>query len=125
MTSSKPYLIRALYEWICDNAMTPHLVVEANAEGVSVPPEAVQDDRVVLNIAPRAVSGLSLGDDQIDFRARFGGKGMSVRVPVAAVLAVYARENGQGMMFPADEGAPPPVGPDDDTDGRPHLRVVK
>lgn len=124
MTSSKPYLIRGLYDWICDNSLTAHIIVQADAEGVSVPPQSVKEDRVVLNIAPRAVAGLSLGDDQIDFRARFDGQSVSVRVPVSAVLAIYARENGQGMMFPADD-EPPPVDPAEGDDGRPHLRVVK
>lgn len=153
MTSSRPYLVRAIYDWILDNHLTPHLVVDAAMNGVNVPPAAIRDGQVVLNIAPRAVAQLELGNDQVRFLARFGGVSHDVRVPLAAVLAVYAQENGQGMMFPADaqEGsenlapaAAPvlapvlaavqtsePQGGDEDPSsppakrGRPALRVVK
>lgn len=102
MTSSRPYLVRAIYDWILDNHLTPHLVVDAGLTGVSVPAAAIRDGQVVLNIAPRAVAHLELGNDQVHFLARFGGVSHEVRVPIAAVLAVYAQENGQGMMFPAE-----------------------
>lgn len=102
MTSHRPYLLRALYEWIADNGLTPHLLVDATRPGVQVPPHAVQDGRVVLNIADRAVAGLEMDNEQIRFSARFGGVSQAVRVPVGAVLAIYARENGQGMALPDD-----------------------
>lgn len=115
MTSNRPYLIRALYEWIGDNGLTPYLMVDASAPGVRVPPQTVKDGRVVLNIAARAVTRLELANDVISFQARFSGVPMLVLVPVDAVLAVYAMENGQGMLFPAD----PPADEDDDTPDTP------
>lgn len=140
MTSSRPYLVRAIYDWVLDNQFTPHLVVDAGVAGVHVPPAAIKDGQVVLNIAPRAVAQLELGNEQVRFLARFGGISHDVRVPIGAVLAVYAAENGQGMMFPAeladartgDEAPPEPSDPSDAPDekavpkrGRPALRVVK
>ena len=107
MNSYRPYLIRALHEWICDNGLTPHLLVDAEAPGVSVPPSAVQDGRVVLNVAPRAVMGFSIDQDFVHFSARFGGVSHDIWVPIDAVLAIYARENGQGMMIPEDPLATP------------------
>lgn len=101
MTSSRPYLIRALYDWIVDNAYTPHLIVDAEQPGVAVPRSYVRDGKIVLNVAPRAVSDLVLGNDAIVFSARFGGTPMAVSIPVAAVEGIYARENGQGMVFPS------------------------
>lgn len=102
MTSHCPYLLRALYAWIADNGMTPHLLVDANRQGVQVPPFAVSDGKVVLNVAERAVAGLEMGNERISFTARFGGVSHPVRIPVAAVLAIYARETGQGMALPED-----------------------
>ena len=102
MTSHRPYLLRALVEWINDNDLTPHLLVDATVAGVQVPPSAVQDGRVILNIAERAVARLYIDNQSVSFSARFGGVSHSVSVPVAAVLAVYARENGQGMALPDD-----------------------
>ena len=128
MTSNRPYLVRALYEWISDNGLTPDLVVDAGADGVRVPPSAVKDGRVVLNIAARAVSQLEIGNDYLHFLARFGGVSQTVQAPLAAVLAIYAQENGQGMMFSADQGPgePPPAAPaPDEAPKRSHLRVVK
>jgi stringent starvation protein B len=143
MTSYRPYLLRALTEWINDNGMTPHILVDAGVQGVRVPPGAVREGTVVLNIADRAVVGLQMDNEWIGFTARFGGVSQPVNVPVGAVLAVYARETGQGMVLP-EEGAggphdhgdaeghdgdgpeTPPEGPADPTPGkRPHLRVVK
>jgi len=128
MTSSRPYLIRALYDWIVENQCTPHLLVDAVAPGTRVPTKYVEDGKIVLNVAPRAVAGLRLDNDWITFSARFGGAPMEVAVPVGAVLAIYARENGQGMMFTAegggDEPPPAPAQPDSRT-GRPSLKVVK
>jgi len=102
MTSHRPYLLRALYEWIADNGMTPHLLVDATRAGVRVPPHTVQEGRVVLNVAERAVSQLQMNNDSISFSARFGGVSHPVSVPVSAVLAIYARETGQGMALPDD-----------------------
>jgi len=100
MTSHRPYLLRALYEWIADNGMTPHLLVDATRPAVQVPMHAVKDGKIVLNIAERAVSHLEMGNDTIRFSARFGGVSHPVSVPVGAVLAIYARETGQGMALP-------------------------
>jgi len=102
MTSHRPYLLRALYEWIADNGMTPHLLVDATRPHVQVPAHAVKDGRIVLNVAERAVAGLQMSNDVIRFSARFGGVSHSVSVPVSAVLAIYARETGQGMALPED-----------------------
>lgn len=102
MTSHRPYLLRALYEWIVDNGMTPHVLVDATQPGVRVPKHAVKDGRIVLNIAERAVGGLRMDNDALRFSARFGGVSQSVLVPLPAVIAVYARETGQGMALPDD-----------------------
>jgi stringent starvation protein B len=133
MNSLKPYLIRAIHEWIVDNGFTPYLLVDTTVEGVLVPQAFVQDDRIVLNLRPEAVHGLSLGNDQILFNARFGGKPMQVNVPVRAVLAIYAQENGRGMVFDEDEEgddtSPPPSTTAETTAPqerkKPVLRIVK
>jgi stringent starvation protein B len=130
MTSNRPYLIRAMYEWICDNGMTPYLLVDAGQHGVQVPVQAIKDGRVVLNVASRAVAQLDLGNDVIRFMARFSGVSQSVYFPVSAVLAVYAQETGQGMMLPQEEASEPrgpepePSPPEEPRRGN-HLRVVK
>lgn len=103
MTSNRPYLLRAMHEWICNNGLTPHIVVDAGKPGVQVPPQAITDGRVVLNLAPRAVTQLEIGNEVITFNARFGGVGRAISVPVAAVQAIYARENGQGMLLAEDD----------------------
>jgi stringent starvation protein B len=102
MTSNRPYLLRAVHEWICDNGLTPYIVVDALKPGVQVPPQAVSDGRVVLTLAPRAIARLDMGNDVITYMARFGGVSHAVSVPVAAVQAIYARENGQGMLLAED-----------------------
>lgn len=121
-----------MYQWIVDNGMTPHLLVNAEAEDCIVPAGHISDGKIVLNIAPMAVQGLTLGDEEVSFSARFGGKAESIQVPLTAVLAVYARENGQGMMFSDDDqpghssGSGSDDGPEPDPDKpRPNLRVVK
>jgi stringent starvation protein B len=112
MTSNRPYLLRAVHEWICDNGLTPHIVVDAGKPGVQVPPQAVSEGRVVLNLAPRAVAHLEIGNDTITFMARFGGVSQAVNVPIAAVQAIYARENGQGMLLAEEApGATPAIEP--------------
>ena len=114
MTSHRPYLLRALYEWIADNGMTPHLLVDATRSGVQVPVHAVKDGRIVLNVAERAVARLEMTNELIRFSARFGGVSQAVSVPVSAVLAIYARETGQGMALPDDML---PADADDGADG--------
>ena len=129
MTSNRPYLLRALFEWIVDNNMTPHILVEAGAEGVDVPDQAVQKGKVILNIDNSAVRELDLGNEWLTFKARFSGNEYNVSVPIDAVLAIYAKENGQGMMFAHDDETIPPTEPDSDPDiqpiKRPHLTIVK
>ncbi len=138
MTSNRPYLIRAMYEWIGDNGMTPYLLVDAAVPGVRVPPGVVRDGKVVLNVAARAVTQLDLGNQSIQFLARFGGVSQSVEVPVGAVQAIYAQETGQGMMMapePQDDAqaasdpaaAGDSVPPSEPTPPRrgSHLRVIK
>lgn len=102
MTPKRPYLLRALYEWIVDNDLTPHLVVDATIVGTVVPQNFVSEGQIVLNISPTAVQGLQLADHEVRFSARFGGQPMQVIVPMTAALAIYARENGAGAMFEAE-----------------------
>ncbi|QKI88666.1 ClpXP protease specificity-enhancing factor [Thiomicrorhabdus xiamenensis] len=102
MTSSRPYLVRAIYDWIVDNGWTPHMQVDANYPGTYVPQQFVQEGMIVLNTSPTAVVGLEMGNEEISFSARFQGMEQSVSFPPEAVLAVFARENGQGMPFPAE-----------------------
>ncbi len=142
MSSNRPYLLRAIYDWINDNQLTPYILVDAGMAGVRVPSQVIQNGQVVLNLATRAVANLDLGNDRISFQARFSGVSQAIQIPVQAVLALYAQENGQGMMFPAEgEGSDtpptgtPPDGPAPSIDeggdkpkpkrGAPHLRVVK
>lgn len=117
-----------MYEWITDNSETPHIVVDATAESVVVPASYVRDGKIVLNISPRATQRLVIGNDVVEFEARFGGRPFPVSVPVGAVLGVYARETGAGMIFTDHDDEPPGGGPDDDAPppkGRPQLKVVK
>jgi len=99
MTSNRPYLLRALYEWIADNGLTPHILVDAEIDGVNVPDHVIQKGKVVLNISDGATEQLLLDNEIIDFKARFSGNPYQIVVPMSAVIAIYARENGQGMMF--------------------------
>lgn len=132
MTSSKPYMIRALYEWIVDNNCTPHIVVDAHSAGVMVPQEYVnKNGEIVLNISPGAVQDLSLENDAVGFSARFAGVSHDIYVPCAAVLGIYARENGRGMMFELEQDSPEPEPPEPETpspgpgSNKPGLRLVK
>jgi len=125
MTTSRPYLIRAIHEWLLDNAMTPYMLVDIEGEGVDVPRQHGQNGKIVLNISPNAVEGLMLGNDAIGFRARFGGIATDVYVPVDSVLAIYSRENGRGMVFSEDEEGPEPSDPTPEHPGKPSLKVVK
>ena len=130
MKPRRPYLLRAIHEWISDSQCTPHLVVDAGAAGVEVPRQYVQDGKIVLNVSWSATAELQLGNEEVSFSGRFGGASMQVRVPVEAVLAIYARETGQGMIF-ADEAEPPPEGPQgpasppEETQPRPGARRAK
>lgn len=127
MTPLKPYLIRSIYEWITDNSLTPHLLVNAEHPNVILPTDFVEDGRIVLNIRPEAIQGLALGNDEIEFNARFSGKPMHIVVPVTAILAIYAKENGRGMIFDPDENddETPPPEPEVKAPKRPQLKVVK
>lgn len=131
MTSSRPYMIRALYEWIVDNRSTPYLLVDAHGEGVSVPQDFVNSEgQIILNISPNAVKDLNVSNEHVSFNARFGGIPTDIFVPCGSILGIYARENGQGMIFEPENGQPAPP---DNTGGpspennlkRPSLRVVK
>ena len=132
MAALKTYLLRAVYDWAVENGFTPQLVVDTKASGVRVPPGHADDaGRIVLNIHPRALQGFGFDDNWIRFTARFGGTPYGVEVPLAAVRAIYARENGQGISFPSDSGddggdnQPPETGPTGGAHKRPGLRVVK
>ncbi|WP_394192791.1 ClpXP protease specificity-enhancing factor [Pseudoalteromonas atlantica] len=103
MTSNRPYLLRAFFDWIVDNQCTPHLVVNADFPAVQIPTQFVQDGQIVLNVSPSAVTQFSMDNQQLSFNARFGGQPMQVYVPIGAVLAIYARENGEGTVFTAEE----------------------
>ena len=127
--SKRPYLIRAMHEWMGDNGHTPHIVVDATVDGVSVPTEHVKDSKIILNVSETAAHNLKLANDSVSFRARFSGVPFDVWVPMRSVLGIYARETGQGMIFSHDvEGSDTPVDTGEDaeaTRSRPHLRVVK
>ena len=133
--SRRPYLLRAMHEWITDSDQTPHIVVDASMAGVEVPRQYVQNGKIILNVSTAATSNLSLGNDFVRFRARFGNVTHDVFVPINAVLGIYARETGQGMIF-SEADAPPPQPPTPPTDTppptgtdtkrtKPTLKVVK
>ena len=143
-SSRRPYLLRAMHEWISDNMQTPYIVVDANEEGVEVPREHVEDGKIVLNVSYSAANVLELGNEWVMFQARFSGVSQSIAVPVFAILAIYSNETGQGLIFEdSDETSPPPTGSDEPstslssvktsnkvikkpaTDKPSHLRVVK
>jgi stringent starvation protein B len=131
LKSQRPYLLRALHEWIVDNAQTPHVVVDASVAGVAVPTSFVQDGKIVLNLSMEAANGLSLGNESVDFRGRFGGVVHVVHVPIGAILCIYARETGHGMVFGEPEPpatSPPPASPppaDPPRRAKPALKVLK
>lgn len=128
MTSSRPYLIRAMHDWIVDNGMTPHLLVDASLPGAVVPMQFVEDGRILLNVSPGATQGLVVGNDRVTFSARFSGSPFQVSIPIHAVIAVYARENGQGMVFQDEQQADDRQQPDvtgSDVVKKPVLTVVK
>ncbi len=125
MTSLKPYLIRSIYEWIIDNDLTPHLLVDAKDSRTILPQEFIEDGKIVLNIRPEAIHGLYLGNEDIEFNARFSGKPMHIATPISAVLAIYAKENGKGMIFDQEETEDEPPPPEKKPSTRPNLRIVK
>ncbi len=114
MTSSRPYLLRAFYEWILDNNFTPYIVLNADHPDVCVPTEFVENGRIVLNISPNSIKGLLMANDHVEFSARFKGVPYNIYAPCRAVEAIYAKENGRGMVFKDDEEnedeTPPPSG---------------
>ncbi|RDV28227.1 ClpXP protease specificity-enhancing factor [Alteromonas aestuariivivens] len=103
MTSNQPYLLRAFYDWINDNGLTPYIVVDAARDGVEVPQEFVKDGQIVLNISPSACVNFYLDNDGVSFQARFGGQPRRISMPCSAVLAIYARENGAGTVFATED----------------------
>ena len=137
MNSSRPYLVRALYEWIVDNDCTPHMLVNSEYPKVQVPQGFASEGQIVLNVAPAAVRNLHMDNEAVSFEARFGGVPHTLYVPISAILRIYARENGQGMVFDLEEAleADDEIEPDDDLpppgsepprpSGRPSLKVVK
>ncbi|RIX47003.1 MAG: ClpXP protease specificity-enhancing factor [Rhodocyclales bacterium GT-UBC] len=141
LPSTKPYLLRAIWEWCCDNGFTPHIAVSVDGR-TRVPREFVRDGQIVLNLGPDATNKLMIGNDYIDFQARFGGVTRELSVPVGQVTAIYARENGAGMAFEADDNiaaepaemdvpvaeTPPPEDPPEPPrpeGGRPKLQRIK
>lgn len=137
MTSSRPYLLRAIYEWLLDNQLTPYVLVDATFPEVMVPEEFIENGRIVLNISPRAIINMSMTNEALKFAASFSSRQRQIDVPIQAVLAIYAFENGRGMVFQEDEdggtdgSGPVPGQPSADTDqksapkGRPSLKIVK
>lgn len=125
MTSLKPYLIRSIYEWIVDNDLTPHLLVDAENSNAILPQQFIEDGKIILNIRPQAIQGLILGNNEVQFSARFSGKPMNIVAPVTAIMAIYAKENGKGMIFDQEDEEPESTPPENKTPKRPSLRVVK
>lgn len=121
MTSNRPYLIRAFYEWIIDNDLTPYLLVDVNFPGVQVPMDFVNDGRIVLDISPAACRGLILENDRILFTAKFSGQPIQIILTPSAVLEIYAKENGRGISFPPEEDFPEPP----DSDNKPQKNIRK
>ncbi|MDD1614537.1 MAG: ClpXP protease specificity-enhancing factor [Methylococcaceae bacterium] len=126
MTPLKPYLIRSIYQWIIDNDLTPYLLVDAENSHAILPQQLIEDGKILLNIRPEAIQGLSLGNDEIQFNARFSGKPMHIVVPIVALMAIYAKENGKGMIFDQeDEESNETPPPENKPPTRPTLRIVK
>ena len=131
MSSNRPYLLRAMREWILDNDLTPHLLVDATAEGAAVPTDYVDEDKIILNVSPSAIEAEDFGNEWIFFSARFAGVSFDIQLPMQSIVAIYAKENGQGMVFhdeqsdqEDDDQAPDPdSGPG--RPGKPHLKLIK
>jgi stringent starvation protein B len=126
MTPLKPYLIRSIYEWIIDNQLTPHLLVDAENPDAVLPTDFIENGKIVLNMRPEAIQDLLLGNNEIQFHARFSGESIHIITPTTAVLAIYAKENGKGMVFDPEESDndTPPSTPEK-KHTKPQLRVVK
>ncbi len=131
MTSSRPYLLRAIYEWLIDNQLTPYIMVDAVIPNVEVPERFVEDGKIILNIEPQAVGRLRMGNDAVEFDARFSGIAHHIFIPISAIKAIYAFENGRGMVFNEEEDGgdgnpPPPLSQKSPVKrGRPNLKIVK
>jgi len=128
MSSSRPYLVRAVREWILDNRLTPYILVQVGHPGTRIPESHSDGDKIVLNISESAVTEFLLDNDYLSFLARFGGKSTDVYVPVDAILAIYARENGEGMVFDRVEtnmSQPTRTGAQSAGGGKPHLELIK
>lgn len=141
MTSSRPYLLRAFYEWIVDNNLTPYVVINADLPNVMIPEQYVENGRIVLNISPEAVRALLIANDHMEFNARFGGRPMDIYAPIRSITAIYAKENGRGMVFKEEDedDEPPPEGQGGSSsessqsgkgsgkksNGKPNLTIVK
>jgi stringent starvation protein B len=125
MTSNRPYVLRALHEWIIDNGMTPYVLVNAGAPDVVVPAKYIHDGRVVLNISPAAVTDLEMGNEFVCFTARFAGNPTRVTLPLNAILAIYAKENGKGMIFPEEDGTISEADANPEQEKKPFLKIVK
>lgn len=128
VTAQRPYLLRAMHAWMTDNGQTPHIVVDATVPGLQVPTQYVRDGKIVLNISLAATGDLDISNDAVVFSARFSGSPFLVRVPMPAILGIYARETGKGMVFSAEDFAGPPDGNGGDGSGgsrRANLKLVK
>lgn len=132
LSSKRPYLLRALYQWIVDNDLTPYLLVGVDSDAVQVPRDYVPDGKIVLNVSPSAIRELDLGDHQVLFSGRFAGQSFPVRIPIENVLAIYARENGEGMMFAPEsqdsassQETAPDGQPQNPAPAKPHLTIIK
>ena len=119
MTPHRPYLLRAMHQWILDNHCSPYVIVRTTVIGVQVPPGHAENGRIVLNVSPTAIRNLSITNEQLEFDGRFGGRSFHVSAPIDAVMAVYAKETGQGMAFEAESSTDQPPTPGG------HLRVIK
>jgi stringent starvation protein B len=127
-TPTKPYLIRAIREWATDNGFTPQILVDTGVDGVSVPPGYAKDGQITLNVDERAVHNAVMGNEWLRFSARFGGRPFNIEVPVSAVMAIFARENGHGFIFKSEGPTEPEPTPPEETNARKkasHLRVIK
>jgi len=126
MTSLKPYLIRSIYDWVVDNNLTPHLLVDATHPEAQVPEDYIEEGKIILNVRPAAIQGLSIDNDSIQFNTRFNGQPTAIFIPITAVLAAYAQENGRGMVFdPEEEIEETPPEPTPPKPKHPHLHIVK
>jgi stringent starvation protein B len=127
MTSSKPYLIRALYEWILDNDFTPFITIDATNDEVVLPGAFVTDGKMILNVAPQATHNLRIGNDALECKARFGGVSHDLFIPIAAILAIFAEENNQGMIFSKEkpQTEDTPLSKPQPKKARPKLAVIK